>query len=102
MMLVGLKHRKTGEILAVHNLGTPYIMPPGVLARDVEIVSIVVPELPLEITEDPDHQPIECVNCSKGKALFFDVCCTEKAMGYDGKFVCNECGYIMFLKKEGT
>lgn len=100
MTLIGLKDKHTGAIIAVHNLGEMYEFPVGYAVKDIDIVSIVVPE---KLSNRPEEPPIDlkdfvCPECGN-KPDYFSACCLDKANGFKGKFFCPSCSFVVFLKE---
>lgn len=99
MILVGLKEKCTGVIVEVHKLGEMYVLPTGYDSKELEVVSIEVPEKDISGKPPEDLKDFICPECGN-KPDYFSACCVEKANGFRGKFSCPQCNFIVYLKEE--
>lgn len=87
-----IKNKKTGQALLSVEEGQNYRLPPGYKIGDVTI-------------EVWDEQPPSihavtstfCTSCG-GAAVWQLSCCSERAAGFRGKWVCAACHFVGYVK----
>ena len=90
-----IKRKSDDAILLTVDENQTYRLPPGYSINDVKIEVWNNGDTPPKIIQSAPSQA--CTKC--GKAAFWrNTCCSERAVGFRGKWVCLSCRFTGFVR----
>lgn len=98
--IIALRDPKTDTVLKLVRPGESYQFPEGYDLDELEFFTISIPpQIYSEINPDKTYTTSKC-EC--GSIMYkTEVCCSEKGMGFTGKYVCADCGKTYYSRKKG-
>jgi hypothetical protein len=95
--ILGLRKKGEEDFIMFIISGQPYDWPEGISLDEAEFVPIGVP--PQNDSVSHEQIPLrECTKCGKGLMVREEVCCSERAAGFNYKWICPECNRVVYSK----
>lgn len=97
--IIAIRSLKDNTVLKLVKPGEPYQFPEGYDYENTEFFTISIP--PQIYSEINPNKTFKTSECECGEILYkTDVCCSEKGMGFAGKYVCGKCKKTYYTKKK--